>query len=82
VYLQDSDGAREDVLRCLYLDPNNKEVVSIFSRLFPGKAISDVTKGTLGLAAARAVEAQIRTTFGRQLPLALPKNKGLLKRAH
>ncbi|EDO34517.1 predicted protein, partial [Nematostella vectensis] len=38
------DGAREDVLKCLYLEPDSKEVVSIFSRLFPGRSISDVTK--------------------------------------
>ena len=65
---QDSDGAREDVLKCLYLDHNNKEVLSIFSRLFPGRTVGDVTKSTIAMAAARAVEAHIRDTFGPQLP--------------
>ena len=56
------DGARQDVLMSLYLDPENKEIVSIFSRLFPGRAITDVMKSHVGMAAARQAEAAIRET--------------------
>ena len=56
------DGARQDVLMSLYLDPQNKEIVSIFSRLFPGRAITDVMKSHVGMAAARQAEAAIRET--------------------
>ncbi|KAK2567014.1 Tetratricopeptide repeat protein 16 [Acropora cervicornis] len=42
--IEDMDGARLDVLMSLYLDPQNKDVVSIFSRLFPGRVITDVMK--------------------------------------
>lgn len=52
-----------------YLDPDNKELLSIFSRLFPGRTLSDVMKSHLGKAAARAVEATIRETYSYQ-PLA------------
>lgn len=60
--IEDMDGARQDVLMSLHLDPQNKEIVSLFSRLFPGRAITDVTKSHLGIAAARHVEAAIRET--------------------
>ena len=64
---QDHEGARSDVLISLYLDPNNNEVISIFSRLFPGRTINDVMNSHLGTAAAREVEATLRETFGTQL---------------
>lgn len=60
--IEDMDGARQDVLMSLYLDPENKEVVSIFSRLFPGRAITDVMKSHAGMAAARQAEAAIQDT--------------------
>ncbi|CAH3178018.1 unnamed protein product, partial [Porites evermanni] len=60
--IEDMDGARHDVLVSLYLDPENKEIVSIFSRLFPGRAITDVMKSHMGMAAARQAEASIRET--------------------
>ncbi|KAJ7378083.1 Tetratricopeptide repeat protein 16 [Desmophyllum pertusum] len=64
--LEDLDGARHDVLVSLYLDPENKEIVSIFSRLFPGRAITDVMKSHMGMAAARQAEASIRETNSYQ----------------
>lgn len=60
------DGARYDVLVSLYLDPENKEVVSIFSRLFPGRSITDVMKSHMGITAARQAEASIRDTNSYQ----------------
>lgn len=60
--IEDMDGARHDVLVALYLDPENKEIVSIFSRLFPGRAITDVMKSHMGMSAARQAEASIRET--------------------
>lgn len=65
-FFQDSDGSRQDVLVSLYLDPENKEIVSIFSRLFPGRAITDVMKSHMGIAAARQAEASIRETNSYQ----------------
>jgi hypothetical protein len=35
-------GARQDLIMGLLLDPTNDEVVSILSRLFPGKSVGDV----------------------------------------
>lgn len=60
--IEDMDGARLDVLMSLYLDPQNKDVVSIFSRLFPGRVITDVMKSHLGTVAAHHAEAAIRET--------------------
>lgn len=65
-FFQDLEGARHDVLVSLYLDPENKEIVSIFSRLFPGRAITDVMKSHMGMAAARQAEASIRETNSYQ----------------
>jgi len=65
-FFQDLDGARHDVLVSLYLDPENKEIVSIFSRLFPGRSITDVMKSHMGIAAARQAEASIRETNSYQ----------------
>ena len=64
--LQEMDGARHDVLVSLYLGPENKEIVSIFSRLFPGRAITDVMKSHMGMAAARQAEASIREASSYQ----------------
>lgn len=35
-------GARQDLIMGLLLDPTNEEVLSILSRLFPGKSVGDV----------------------------------------
>jgi len=35
-------GARQDLIMGLLLDPTNDEVLSILSRLFPGKSVGDV----------------------------------------
>lgn len=64
--IEDLDGARYDVLISLSLDPENKEVVSIFSRLFPGRSITDVMKSHMGITAARQAEASIRETNSYQ----------------
>ena len=42
LYLQNMQGARQDLIMGLLLDPNNDEVLSILSRLFPGKYVGDV----------------------------------------
>ncbi|KAK3704669.1 hypothetical protein QZH41_006745 [Actinostola sp. cb2023] len=73
--LSDSDGAREDILKCLYLNPNNKEVLSIFSRLFPGRTVNEIINGKLGRSAGRAVEAHIRDTLGPQIPASHARKK-------
>ena len=40
--LQNIHGARLDLIMGLLLDPQNEDVISILSRLFPGKSVMDV----------------------------------------
>ncbi|KAH9499692.1 Tetratricopeptide repeat protein 16 [Bulinus truncatus] len=40
--LENVTGSKEDLLLGLLLDPTNDDIISIMSRLFPGKSISDV----------------------------------------
>ena len=39
---QNMSGARQDVLMALLLDPTNDEMMSMLSRMFPGKTVKDV----------------------------------------
>lgn len=52
-------GARGDLLMGLLLDPNNEDVLSILSRLFPGKSVGDV----LSSRAAESAKIAIRNIF-------------------
>lgn len=40
--MENVHGARQDLIMGLLLDPTNEEVLSILSRLFPGKSVGDV----------------------------------------
>ena len=40
--------AQVDIISALYLERSNKEVASMFSRLFPGKSIGEVLNGEFG----------------------------------
>lgn len=40
--MENMQGARQDLIMGLLLDPTNEEVLSILSRLFPGKSVGDV----------------------------------------
>ena len=42
LYLQNMQGARQDLIMGLLLDPTNDEVLSMLSTLFPGKSVGDV----------------------------------------
>ena len=39
---QDNYGAREDTLKALFLDPNDKSSIPLIARLFPGKTASEL----------------------------------------
>ena len=51
----------------LLLDPNNEDVISILSRLFPGKSVGDV----LGSRAAEAAKQAIKSIFAPPRQLAI-----------
>ncbi|XP_060590899.1 tetratricopeptide repeat protein 16-like isoform X2 [Ruditapes philippinarum] len=57
--LENMTGARGDLLMGLLLDPNNEDVISILSRLFPGKSVGDV----LASRAAESAKIAIRNIF-------------------
>jgi len=48
----------------LLLDPNNEDVISILSRLFPGKSVGDV----LSSRAAESAKMAIRSIFSPLKP--------------
>lgn len=52
-------GARGDLLMGLLLDPNNEDVISILSRLFPGKSVGDI----LSSRAAESAKLAIKNIF-------------------
>lgn len=60
--LENMTGARGDLLMGLLLDPNNEDVLSILSRLFPGKSVGDV----LSSRAAESAKIAIRNIFETQ----------------
>lgn len=54
--LQNLSGAREDILLAMHLDPLNAEVISLMSRLFPGKTATDVLHSSMAQEAKKAAE--------------------------
>ncbi|CAL1536379.1 unnamed protein product [Lymnaea stagnalis] len=50
-------GAREDLLLGLWLAPKNEEVISLMSRLFPGKSVGDVINSEAAQVAQNALMA-------------------------
>ncbi|KAL4219087.1 Tetratricopeptide repeat protein 16 [Mactra antiquata] len=63
--MENMTGARGDLLMGLLLDPNNEDVISILSRLFPGKSVGDVLKSR----AAESAKIAIRNIFDPPRPL-------------
>ncbi|XP_052229200.1 LOW QUALITY PROTEIN: tetratricopeptide repeat protein 16-like [Dreissena polymorpha] len=57
--MENMTGARGDLIMGLLLDPDNEDVISILSRLFPGKSVGDV----LASRAAESAKMAIRNIF-------------------
>ena len=57
-------GARGDLLMGLLLDPQNEDVISILSRLFPGKSVGEVLQSR----AAESAKMAIRSIFAPPQP--------------
>ncbi|XP_021341752.1 tetratricopeptide repeat protein 16-like, partial [Mizuhopecten yessoensis] len=55
--LESMVGARQDLLMGLLLDPSNEDVISILSRLFPGKSVADVINSRAADTAKLALKA-------------------------
>lgn len=58
---QNSTGARQDLILGLLLDPTNEDVISILSRLFPGKSVADVINSPVADAARYTLENLVAT---------------------
>ncbi|XP_035684637.1 tetratricopeptide repeat protein 16-like [Branchiostoma floridae] len=52
-------GAREDILMSLHLDPSSDEILSILSRLFPGKSVGEVMKSKAAKAAKLTLDQML-----------------------
>ncbi|XP_046370324.2 tetratricopeptide repeat protein 16-like isoform X1 [Haliotis rufescens] len=59
--LENSTGARQDLILGLLLDPTNEDVISILSRLFPGKSVADVVNSPVADAARYTLENLVAT---------------------
>ena len=64
---ENTAGARDDLLLGLLLAPNNEDVMSILSRLFPGKSVSDV----INSGAAQAARLQLNNLVATNSPVRL-----------
>ncbi|GFR68898.1 tetratricopeptide repeat protein 16 [Elysia marginata] len=65
--MEDSAGARDDLLIGLILAPTNEDVLSIVSRLFPGKSVADVINSP----AARAAQLKLNHLVSTNQPVKL-----------
>ncbi|KAK3593686.1 hypothetical protein CHS0354_013583 [Potamilus streckersoni] len=54
--LENAQGARQDLLIGMLLDPTNEDILSIMSRLFPGKSVSDVVNSRMADNARVAIQ--------------------------
>ena len=58
--LQDLDSAQVDAISALHLQKDNKEVVTIFARLFPGKSTGDIIQTPFSIMIGEALQSVIR----------------------
>ncbi|XP_041368202.1 tetratricopeptide repeat protein 16-like [Gigantopelta aegis] len=72
--MENSDGARQDLVMGLLLDPSNEDIVSILSRLFPGKSVADVIDSPAAAGAQRALHNLVSTVSPVRLQ-PLPANR-------
>ena len=61
--LQDYEGAKYDVTCCLFLEPSNRSIMSLFSRLYPEKSVEDVLQSSTGILAAQSVQQAVSEAF-------------------
>ncbi|CAH1785513.1 unnamed protein product [Owenia fusiformis] len=59
--MENGSGARDDILLALHLDPDNKEIFGIMSRLYPGKTTSDVIRSPAAEKARRQLQNLVTT---------------------
>nr|XP_032814584.1 tetratricopeptide repeat protein 16 isoform X1 [Petromyzon marinus]XP_032814585.1 tetratricopeptide repeat protein 16 isoform X1 [Petromyzon marinus]XP_032814586.1 tetratricopeptide repeat protein 16 isoform X1 [Petromyzon marinus]XP_032814587.1 tetratricopeptide repeat protein 16 isoform X1 [Petromyzon marinus]XP_032814588.1 tetratricopeptide repeat protein 16 isoform X1 [Petromyzon marinus] len=59
--MQESAGARLDVVTALLIQPSNQKVLPMLSQLFPGKSVGDVMASEFARAAAAAAAATAAT---------------------
>lgn len=65
--MENTQGARDDLLIGLILAPTNEDVLSIVSRLFPGKSVADVINSP----AARAAQVKLNHLVATNQPVKL-----------
>ncbi|KAK3728661.1 hypothetical protein RRG08_041846 [Elysia crispata] len=70
--MEDTAGARDDLLMGLILAPTNEDVLSIVSRLFPGKSVADVINSP----AARAAQMKLNHLVSTNQPVKLKPIQG------
>ncbi|XP_050389165.1 tetratricopeptide repeat protein 16 [Patella vulgata] len=72
--LEDANGARQDLILGMLLDPTNEDIVTILSRLFPGKSVIDIINSRAADAGRLALRNLMPTASPVRLqPLALPQ---------
>lgn len=58
------------------MEPSNRSVMSLFSRLFPQKSVQDVLESANGIEAAEMVRKAISSSFPSSIPNYLLQFKG------
>lgn len=48
---------------CLFLEPSNRSIMSLFSRLYPDKSVENVLQSSTGLLVAQSVQQAISEIF-------------------
>ncbi|XP_071498335.1 uncharacterized protein [Diadema antillarum] len=78
--LENQNGARQDFLMALHLDPSNIEILTLMPRLYPGKSVGDVMRTRPAKEAKMAAENLVVTASPVKLPgldSSSPEGQGL-----
>ncbi|XP_013077353.2 tetratricopeptide repeat protein 16-like isoform X1 [Biomphalaria glabrata] len=75
--MEDVSGAKEDILLGLLLDPTNDEIISIMTRLFPGKSVGDVRSSPDAQMALSKLSANIISTSSTAITNLRPKSPSI-----
>ena len=62
--MQNQENSKVDVISALCIDNNNKEVMSLFTSLFPGKTITELLDSQLGKMVGLALASVIGEVTG------------------
>ena len=62
--VQNRENAKIDVLSALYINNKNKEVMSLFTRLFPSKTVAEALSSQLGELVGMALTTIIEEATG------------------